>query len=136
MDVDTSEFRVWQCDKAVVAKPSLDALAMNAGSLPCETIDHGVWLPLKAHGQALWLGKTLGDVLLLEPQPAGIVISAPDECGDLRARRASTESHLFQLHEGVIEQVAEALDTGAAQPGECERGLCQRSGLWLRLRRF
>ena len=71
VDVDTSEFRVWQCDKAVVAKPSLDALAMNAGSLPCETIDHGVWLPLKAHGQALWLGKTLGDVLLLFDSTTG-----------------------------------------------------------------
>ena len=93
VDVETSQFRVWECARAVPppATPALDAAAAviaAAGeklpavatavaatavdaALPCVAVDHGVWPPLSAHAQAVWLGPTLDDALLLFDDVSG-----------------------------------------------------------------
>ena len=85
VDTTTSEFRVWACDGAVPPPPpesgasgtsakkdagassaaSASSVVGRASSLPCVAVDHGAWPPLAAHSQAVWLGSSLGDALLL-----------------------------------------------------------------------
>ena len=81
VDVPTAEFRVWRCQDALPAAGKHDARSGAAAFLhakaaalpmaPCVAIDHGVWPPLSSHPQAVWLGDSLGDALLLFDETSG-----------------------------------------------------------------
>ena len=90
VDVSTSQFRVWDCLEAVPPAPTPASAAAAAAAsstdpppnpapdaatvdgtsgadaaTACVAVDHGVWPPLSSHSQAVWLGPTLSDTLLL-----------------------------------------------------------------------
>ena len=79
LDVDaaTAQFRVWDCAASLPspATPASAAAAALPATAPaaaaCAAVDHGVWPPLASHGQAVWLGGTLGDALLLFDSASG-----------------------------------------------------------------